>query len=302
MIIDSHVHLVTAGMIKQAKKSWDKLYPGVMDRAMKKERGLINREMVEFLGRNGVESLARIWVEELDRNGIDRAFFLPIRGDSVGELDEFVSIHPERFTGYAMLDNPEKKSAVKTFRKWLSTGRIRGLKLYPCLQMVSIADKRLFPIYETAAEFNAPVLIHFGITHAPVSDYRYTNPMDLQLPSKLFPDTTFIMAHFGAGYFREALLLGFHSENIYLDTSGTNNWRTFLPGVMPLAEIFRRAIDVYGARKILYGTDTALNGKTGYRTFVLEEQRAALAEIGLDEEKRAMIMGGNAERLFGTLG
>ncbi|HEB71481.1 MAG TPA: amidohydrolase, partial [Nitrospirae bacterium] len=150
----------------------------------------------------------------------------------------------------------------------------------------------------TAGELGIPILIHFGITHAPHVDYRYTNPLDLQLPSKTFPGTDFIIAHFGAGFFREILLLGFHAENIYIDTSGTNNWREYLPEIMPLAKIFKRTIEVYGAERILYGTDTAINDKTGYRTFVLKEQTKALRLLKIPAKDRKLIMGGNALKLF----
>lgn len=260
---------------------------------------MISRETVEFLSTRNINDLAGLWRDELDKNGVNRALFLPIGGATLSELDEFVNLDTNRFTAYVMLDDPTSKNAAREARKWFETGRFKGIKLYPCLQMVSAADERLFPLYETAAEFNAPVLVHFGVTHAPVSDYRFTNPLDLKMPSKLFPKTDFIIAHFGAGFFREALLLGFHSENIYLDTSGTNNWRLFLPEVMPLKEIFKRTLEVYGPDKILFGTDSALNGRAGYRTFVLNEQTTALSEIGVSEEDRNKIMGGNAARLFG---
>jgi len=298
MIIDSHVHLITSGMIISAKKSFDRLWPGLMDRALTGGKAIISRETIEFLRSKTLRDLADIWLAELARHNVGRACFLPIRGESLGELDEFISLDTEKFSGYVMLDNPVKKTSARTLRKWLETGRFRGLKLYPCMDMVCVADKRLFPLYEVAAEFKAPVLVHFGVTHAPVSDYRYTNPLDLKLPSKLFPDTNFIIAHFGAGFFREILMLGFHSDNIHLDTSGTNNWRLYLPQVMTLDEIFKRTLEVYGPDKILFGTDSALNGKAGYRTFVLKEQTETLARLGVSEEDRLKIMGRNTARLF----
>ena len=301
MIVDAHVHLVTARMIRNAKRRFDKIRPGLIDRVQREGRKFINPAFVEFLDNTTTEKLAEMWAGELDRNKIDHAIFLPVGGE-LSDLDEFVALDPGRFSGYVFLANPLSKSSVSVVRRWAKTGFFRGIKLYPCLQMFSIADKRVFPLYEAAAELGMPVLIHFGITQAPVADYRYTNPLDLKLPSKLFPDTKFIIAHFGAGFFREVLLLGFHSENIYVDTSGTNNWRLYTPEAPSLARIFKRTLDVYGAEKILFGTDSALNEKTGYRTFVLKEQRKAMADLKLKKKQRDMIMGGNAARLFGLRG
>ncbi|MBI4667525.1 MAG: amidohydrolase [Nitrospinae bacterium] len=298
MIIDAHVHLVTMSMILSAQKKWDRVKPGIMERAIAHGRALIKRETLTFLKSVSIPALAHMWLEQMDKNGVDKALFLPIRGEGLSELDEFISLAPDRFKGYVFLDDPVKKSSQAVLRRWLATGRFRGLKLYPSLQMISAADKRLFPLYDICAEYSAPVLMHFGITHAPVSDYRFTNPLDIQYPSKLFPDTQFMIAHFGAGFFREILLLGFHSENIHLDTSGTNNWRLFLPSVMGLDGIFKRAIEVYGCQRILFGTDSVLNGVAGYRQFVLDEQAKVLKAIKLKKNDQALIMGGNAQRLF----
>ncbi|MDH5638096.1 MAG: amidohydrolase family protein [Nitrospinota bacterium] len=299
MIIDSHVHLVTHSMAKAAFRHMDKLSKGAMSRTNKPGPGIMNRNFMDFLGRTDIAEFARIWVEEMDKNRVDRALFLPIGGSGHDELDQFASLHPDRFSAYLMPDDPTKKQTVEEMEKRVKSGKFVGVKLYPCISGVSVADERAFPLYEAAGALNIPILIHFGITMAPIADYRLTNPLDLMLPSRMFPETNFIMAHFGAGFFREVLLLGFHANNIHVDTSGTNNWRLFLPQVMELSEIFKRAIEVYSAERILFGTDTILNGKTGYRDFVLTEQLKALDDLELEQDARDLIMGGNAERLFG---
>ncbi|MDH5510799.1 MAG: amidohydrolase family protein [Nitrospinota bacterium] len=299
MIIDSHVHLITHGMAQAAFNRMDKMSKGAISRRGKSGPGIMNRDFIDFLGRTEIAEFARIWVEELDKNRVDRALFLPIGGAGLDEMDQFTSLHPDRFSAYMMPDDPTEKKVVQELEKLVKSGRFVGIKLYPCVSGVSVADERAFPLYEAAGALDIPILIHFGITMAPIADYRLTNPMDLMLPSRMFSETNFIIAHFGAGFFREVLLLGFHAKNIYVDTSGTNNWRMFLPRVMELSEIFKRAIEVYGAERILFGTDTILNGKTGYRDFVLAEQLKALDDLALDQDAHNLIMGGNAARLFG---
>lgn len=299
MIVDAHVHLITGAMVHAARKRFARLKPGLMERVTHAGRPFLNTSFLRFLATTRIEDFARLWTTELDRNRIDHALFLPISGAALGELDEFVALDPKRFSAYVFVDDPTSKKAVKELERWVKTGRFRGIKLYPAIQRFSIADERAFPLYEAAGALGVPVLIHFGVTHAPVVDYRYTNPLDLQYPAKMFPETKFIIAHFGAGFFREALLLGYHVENIHLDTSGTNNWRLFLPEVMPLRQVFKRALEVYGPERILFGTDTALNGQDGYRSGVLREQKQALAGLKLPAVTRAAVMGGNAARLFG---
>lgn len=298
MIIDSHVHLVTQGMMKAASKRLEKLAPGLVKKMVKKGSGVINQTFIEFLRKHGVQELAKLWIAELDANKVDRALFLPISGAGHDDLGEFTKLHPSRFSAYLLPDDPTKKKFIREMEKRAKTGRFVGIKLYPSINGVGIADERAFPLYEAAGALNIPILIHFGITHAPLADYRLTNPLDLMLPSKRFPETNFIIAHFGAGFFREVLLMGFHASNIYVDTSGTNNWRLFMPRIMELKDIFKRAIEVYTAERILFGTDTILNGKTGYRGHILAEQEKAMDDQALAPEARALIMGGNAKRLF----
>ncbi len=297
MIIDSHVHLITAKMILALQKRYDKLRPNIASQAVAKGTGPVGPEFVKYLQKVTVKDYAAKWLSEMDKNKIDRALFLPI-AEVHDELLEFIALNPDRFAGYAFLDNPVAKGAAKKLRRLIGSGGLVGLKLYPSIQGVSIADKRLFAVYETAGELGIPILIHFGITHAPIADYRFTNPLDLNLPSKLFPETNFIIAHFGAGFFREILLLGFHASNIHIDTSGTNNWRLFTPDAPPLSKVFKRAIEVYGAERILFGTDTVFNHKVGYRSHILKEQKGVLSRLGLKAKERKAIMGGNAARLF----
>lgn len=297
MIIDSHVHLVTAEMIRAIRKRYDKLRPNIASQAMEKGTGPVGPEFMKYLQKVTVDDYASKWLSEMDKNKIDRALFLPI-AECHDELLKFISLSPDRFAGYAFLDNPVEKAAAKKLGRLIGSGGLVGLKLYPSIQGVSIADKRLFPIYETAGALGIPILIHFGITHAPIADYRFTNPLDLNLPSKLFPETSFIIAHFGAGFFREILMLGFHASNIYVDTSGTNNWRLFTPDAPSLKKVFQRALDVYGYERILFGTDTIFNHKAGYRSHILKEQRGVLSKLDLKAKERKAIMGGNAARLF----
>ncbi|MBF0170106.1 MAG: amidohydrolase [Nitrospinae bacterium] len=303
MLIDTHVHLVTHRMAAKTADAFARRYPSAFERAFHKGRSPLSPALMAWLKPLSVERLAALWIEEMDRHGVDHACFLPIFGGSHGELDEFLSLAPGRFSGYLFLSEPHTKKALREVRSWRKKNpRFVGVKLYPSLSHISVADDRLFPLYETLAELGMPALIHFGITTAPVADYRYTNPLDLQLPSRLFPDTRFIVAHFGAGFFRELLLLGYHAANVYVDTSGTNNWREFLPAVMPLSTIFRRTVEVYGAERILFGTDSMLKPDAGYRGHILAEQRKAVGAAKLTAAQKEAIFAANGGRLFGLPG
>jgi predicted TIM-barrel fold metal-dependent hydrolase len=173
-----------------------------------------------------------------------------------------------------------------------------GLKLYPPTQRFNANDEKLFPLYEEAQDLGIPITFHYGITHAPVADFSYANPLGLRLPLTLFPRLNIIVAHFGAGFFRELCLLSYHADNLYLDTSGTNNWRDYTPEKMPLKEVFKTAIDIFTPERIIFGTDTVLRPDSGYRSAIKEEQEQIVNSLGLSPGDMDNIFGGNAARLY----
>ena len=99
-------------------------------------------------------------------------------------------------------------------------------------------EERIYPVYEAAAAYRAVVFVHFGLLKVGIRDkvcvpgrfdLRFSNPIDLSGPAADFPNTPFVIPHFGCGFFREALLIGAQRANVYLDTSSSNTWATLLP-------------------------------------------------------------------------
>ena len=296
-MIDSHVHLVTSAMFDDLKKRFEKNYPGSSDSLIKNASHLINRSFLQFLEKTSIDDFAKMWIEDMDKNDIEIAVFFPI-SEQMEQMGEFLKKSPERFRGYAYLNDPLAKDAPERLRRYVDDYGIKGLKLYPCIQLFHAYDPKLYPLYEEAQHLGIPITFHMGITHAPSADYRYTNPLDLQAPLKLFPNLNFIIAHFGAGFFREACLISYHTNNLYLDTSGTNNWRDYTPENMELMEVFRRAIDIFGPSRILFGTDTVMRPDARYRGLIMEEQKAIVESICQDKSDAEMILHENGLELF----
>ena len=88
-------------------------------------------------------------------------------------------------------------------------------------------------------------------------DMRFSNPLDLHGVALQFPQVNFVVPHFGAGYFRETLMLGDLCLNVHVDTSSSNSWVRYAAGVRDLEEVFTRALEVFGPRRILFGSDSS---------------------------------------------
>jgi predicted TIM-barrel fold metal-dependent hydrolase len=246
------------------------------------------------------EALAATWVQELDRCGVTRASLIASLPGDEPSVAAAVRRHPDRFYGYFMV-NPTAPDASERVRTGLGEGRLRCVCLFPAMHRFSIQDERVRALLELAASHNALVFVHCGVLTVGVRaklglpspfDMRYSNPIDLHAVALAFPKLRFVIPHFGAGYFREALMLCDLCPNVYLDTSSSNSWTRYQPEPLELSHVFRRALDVVGARRLLFGTDSSYFPR-GWHSAIFETQSRALAEIG--------VSAGDARRIFGAI-
>jgi uncharacterized protein len=130
-------------------------------------------------------------------------------------------------------------------------------------------------------------------------DMRYSNPIDLHSVALRHPRVRFVVPHFGAGYFREALMLADLCPNIYLDTSSSNNWMRYEG--LDLQTVFRRALDIAGPARLLFGTDSSFFPR-GWNREIFQAQTAALHKLSVSAADARMILGGNLMSLRETAG
>jgi predicted TIM-barrel fold metal-dependent hydrolase len=107
----------------------------------------------------------------------------------------------------------------------------------------------------------------------------------------------FVIPHFGAGLFREALMAASAAPNILLDTSSSNSWIKFHPG-LTLRDVFARALDCVGPSRLLFGTDSSFFPR-GWQKGICDQQRAILTDLGVDADAQTAFFGGNFQRVFG---
>jgi hypothetical protein len=114
-----------------------------------------------------------------------------------------------------------------------------------------------------------------------------------------YPQVPFVIPHFGAGFFREALMVADLCPNVYLDTSSSNGWMRWQTGEMDLKTAFARALDVVGPKRLLFGSDSSWFPR-GWVRRVFEEQKRALEQSGTSDEAMRAIFGGNLRNLLGS--
>ncbi|MFC1803716.1 amidohydrolase family protein [Thermoproteota archaeon] len=222
---------------------------------------------------------AQKWVDELDRYGI-KTMGVMVGVEAYDEFKVTMKRFPGRFIGYANI-NPADPDAAKHVEQAAEDG-FKGIKLYPSSwKDLKVYNESCYPVYDACKRNNMLVFLHFGITIGGQADLRNGNPIDIQVPSRDYPDLNFIIAHFGAGWFREVLLIQYQTDNVYMDSSGSNSWMRYLPYDLDLKMIFRKAIQAGGSHKILFGTDSTFFPR-GWRINILKAQVNACIELKAD--------------------
>ncbi len=268
-VVDAHAHFFTASTLK----AWS-LRGRTREGFEQRTRSRTDMTSIELPDES--TDVAQQWVDEMNRYGITAMGFM-VGAEAYDEFLEAKARFPGRFMGYANI-NPGDPEAAEKVGKAARDG-LQGIKLYPSSwPELHAYDAACYPVYEAALKHRFPVFLHFGITIGGQADLRHGNPLDIQVPSRDFPDLNFVIAHFGAGFFRELLLLQYQADNVYMDSSGSNSWMRYLPYDLDLRKIFERAITTGGAEKVIFGTDSTFFPR-GFRINILERQYEAVRSL-----------------------
>ncbi|WP_078544905.1 amidohydrolase family protein [Litchfieldia alkalitelluris] len=236
------------------------------------------------------------WVQELDRYGIERFVFLTAEDND--DLAKKIKEYPGRFIGFA--HHPiENRDALQELKRATEELGLKGYKMFGPLVNRKLHDDSLMPVWEYLAEKQIPVLIHFGLLGRAggIVEHQNMSPLSIFQVAREFPELPIIIPHFGAGYFQELLHLCWSCPNVYVDTSGSNQWMRWMPYHLDLEILFRKTYELIGAERIIFGTDS--NGfPRGYSYRYLQDQVRVCREINMREEDIEKIFGNNARRLF----
>jgi predicted TIM-barrel fold metal-dependent hydrolase len=199
--------------------------------------------------------------------------------------------------------DPMQPDAIDRVKSAAANPRLHCLCLFPAMHTYSIVDERLVPLLEAASDGGLAVFVHCGALSVGIRkklglasqfDLRFSNPLALHPVALHFPKIRFIVPHFGAGLLREALMLADLCPNVYLDTSSSNHWMSYEG--LDLRTVFRRALDVAGASRLLFGSDSSFFPR-GWNEEIFRQQTTALYELGVEREEAAQIFLSNLENL-----
>lgn len=233
---------------------------------------------------------------EMDRNGVDYALVLTSyavteRRPGVHELLEVVGDDPKIGVVAGISYHGYRAQDLADLRVLLRAGRIKGLKLYPGYEPFYVHDPRMRVIYELAAEFGVPVMIHTGDTFDPKGKVKYAHPLEVDEVAVDFRDVTFVICHLGNPWVTDAMEVIYKNDNVVGDISGLTlghfeaRFEKFM--LQQLNEVLAFAGN---PSKLLYGTDWPICDMSSYIRFV--------ENLGLSAEETEQILWRNSARIF----
>ena len=201
--------------------------------------------------------------------------------------------------------NPAAGEVSSRLTRALDDGTLRGICLFPAMHGYRLDDERVKEVFSAASARGAAVFVHCGVLTVGVRtklglpssfDLRLGDPLAVAAMACRFPTVPVIIPHFGAGMLREALMATEQCSNIYVDTSSSNGWVKYYPG-LTLDRVFRQTIAIAGVDRMLFGTDSSFFPR-GWQQPIYDIQEATATTVGLSAGDREQIFGGNFDRLF----
>ncbi|MBW3581959.1 MAG: amidohydrolase family protein [Euryarchaeota archaeon] len=227
---------------------------------------------------------------DVDHSVILTSYMVNDARPSVDQILEAVSEDP-RFTVVAGLGLTRPTVDWSHLEEHLRDGTVKGLKLYPGYEYFYPHDAICGPVYELAAQYKVPVMVHSGDTYSSKGKVKYSHPIHIDDVAVDHPDVTFIICHLGNPWLRDTAELLYKNENVYADVSGLTlvdfeeRFEVFL-----LDEVKRMIRYMGEPHKLLFGTDWPIAEMAPYVSFM---------EKLLEPEDRERVMWQNAATMFG---
>ncbi|HTF87007.1 MAG TPA: amidohydrolase family protein [Planctomycetota bacterium] len=296
-VIDFHLHLFSRTYF-ETLAALSPLPGSVEERLAELER----RVGIEIPARE-LESHVQRWLASMDAHGVEQAAAFASVAEEIPVLARVRELSGGRMTPFALV-NPRAPGCPEKVDGLLGPKGFAGVLLFPAMHHYELDSAECEALFEVLDRHRALAFVHCGelvvklrdlLGIARTADAKFADPLRLVALANRFPNARFVIPHFGGGRFQETLEAGAQCSNILVDTSSSNSWMTAQG--LSLKNVFARALEVFGATRIVFGTDSTTFPK-GWQRARFDDQQRALVEIGLSEEDLNAIFCENARELL----
>ncbi len=131
-------------------------------------------------------------------------------------IRQIMEQYPGKFAAFAGVDLYNPRSAFEVMDKEVINGPFAGINVEPLGFQVPMScdDRRIYPIYEYAQEYNIPILLMTG--GLPKTHISLNFPGHLENVAVDFPNLTIVSTHGCWPFSRELVHVALRRENIYI--------------------------------------------------------------------------------------
>jgi predicted TIM-barrel fold metal-dependent hydrolase len=310
-VIDAHIHIWGSRewMPEATWSSWvrvwgkHRLLPHQRDHAYAEQH-----VFPDFWDPDGTKLVA-----EMDAAGIAASVIMPMDfGLACGEAllpieeknrrcGELSARHPGRVYTCVGVD-PRRPTAVELFRRGVREWGARGLKLYPPTGFYA-NDPVCFPLYQAALELGVPVAFHTGAVAYPLKS-KYGDPIYIDEVAARYPDLNLILLHTGFAdcWTPEAIQVAAYKTNVSCELAGWQDRaltdEEFVRTLAYMRDRISAARIIFASDRTAPGARKRLTQSEWVQTFLRIPAVARDLGISFTEEEVALILAGNARRLF----
>jgi predicted TIM-barrel fold metal-dependent hydrolase len=191
-----------------------------------------------------------------------------------------------RIFGFALIT---QNLDISRLEDLIGKGVIHGLKIFPYTHP---HDDWLVPAYDLAGRYGLPIFFHTGVIGLGSGTHSdFSRPVLYEDVARSYPNLDIVFAHIGWPWVDEAIGIAYMTPNIYVEVS------TGPPRIYK-EESMRKALEVLGEDKLIYGSDNVYPiSATGFASNLID-MRIVLNSLGIDRRVEGKIMRSNAMRIL----
>lgn len=244
------------------------------------------------LARNHISAVVGMGLQETFRYGFpDSAALNPMGLDISDSWPEELYFCPGINPHDISKDSPDN------IEKAIQSPKVVGIKLYAGYYPFYINDPLYEPVYEMAAHYNLPVVIHTGDTFSERGLLKYAHPLTVDELAVSHRQNLFVIAHMGDPWIKDTAQVVRKNPNVWTDVSGLlvgsrNHFQETVSEPLILNEFRHALIYADSWDKILFGSDWPLAPMDAYIDFI----KKIVPEKYMED-----VLGKNALNLFSRI-
>src|SRR6185437_2623296 len=274
-LIDVHLHAARLPTLKPAWKTWAHDFGDreLLDRVYDGEGTVDPARFDAYLAEEGVDVALLLSEYSPKVTGTQPIEdLLPLTGHNPARIKAIANINPH-------LHYPIDEE----LRRQLDLGAV-ACKLHPVHAGVAANDRSLYPAFEVCQAAGIPLVVHCGTSTFPGSMNKFADPILLDDVLRDFRTLNIALAHGGRGWWYDAAaFMALSNERVWIELSGLPPSR--------LREYYAKHNWNRLTRRMIFGTDWP--GVPG-----IAKNARAIAALCPDEESAALVLAGNAARVY----